>query len=92
MDGTLRIGIKKETHINEDWVIFDNFRLSYLGELDASEVFQSSLKALESLISEFTSLGATTIADGLQKVYDANEAASGNDVEAAQKWKVWRLP
>ena len=85
LDGTLRIGIKKETHINEDWVIFDNFRLSYLGELDASEVFQSSLKALESLISEFTSLGATTIADGLQKVYDANEAASGNDVEAAQK-------
>ena len=30
-DGTLRIGIKKETTIGDDWAIFDNFELKYYG-------------------------------------------------------------
>ncbi len=30
-DGTLRIGVKKETLIENDWTIFDNFELAYLG-------------------------------------------------------------
>ena len=30
-DGTLRIGVKKETLIDADWTIFDNFELTYYG-------------------------------------------------------------
>lgn len=30
-DGTLRIGVKKDSLINSDWTIFDNFELAYLG-------------------------------------------------------------
>jgi hypothetical protein len=30
-DGTLRIGIRKESGESGDWVIFDNFRLTYYG-------------------------------------------------------------
>jgi len=30
-DGTLRIGVKKETQIEFDWTIFDNFELTYYG-------------------------------------------------------------
>ncbi len=30
-DGTLRIGVKKETLIDADWTIFDNFQLTYYG-------------------------------------------------------------
>ncbi len=30
-DGTLRLGIRKETLIADDWTIFDRFRLTYLG-------------------------------------------------------------
>lgn len=30
-DGTLTIGIKKETAVGADWTIFDNFRVQYLG-------------------------------------------------------------
>ena len=30
-DGTLRIGVKKETLISSDWTIFDNFELTYYG-------------------------------------------------------------
>ncbi|MDO4737691.1 MAG: hypothetical protein Q4A50_03610 [Bacteroidales bacterium] len=30
-DGKLKIGVKKTTTINQDWAIFDNFTLTYLG-------------------------------------------------------------
>ncbi|MCM1312920.1 MAG: hypothetical protein NC206_04330 [Bacteroides sp.] len=36
-DGTLTIGIKKETKADADWTIFDNFELTYLGEVKAEE-------------------------------------------------------
>ena len=84
VDGTLRIGIKKEVHIGSDWIAFDNFRLSYLGEVDASEAFQESLRTLADCVEDFTGLGATAIAGELQKVYDENKEASGEGLEAAQ--------
>lgn len=31
-DGLLKIGIRKNTSISNDWTIFDNFRLKYLGK------------------------------------------------------------
>lgn len=83
VDGTLRIGIKKEVHIGSDWIAFDNFRLSYLGEVDASEAFQESLKTLAGCVEDFTGLGATAIAGELQNVYDANKDASGAGLEEA---------
>lgn len=84
VDGTLRIGIKKDIHIDQDWVIFDNFRLSYLGEVNASEAFKESLKTLAGCVEDFTGLGATAIAGELQNVYDANKDASGDGLEEAQ--------
>ena len=36
-DGTLRIGISKSTGEYGDWIIFDNFRLTYYGTLKESE-------------------------------------------------------
>lgn len=84
VDGTLRIGIKKDVHINSDWIAFDNFRLSYLGEVNASEAFKESLKTLAGCVEDFTGLGATAIAEELQKVYDDNEDASDEGLEEAQ--------
>lgn len=85
MDGTLRIGVRKDVHISKDWAAFDNFRLTYLGEADASEAFQQSLKMLETLIADFTVSGATAIATELQEVYDKNKDVSGDGIEVAQK-------
>ena len=31
-NGTLRIGVKKETLVSYDWTVFDNFKLMYLGD------------------------------------------------------------
>lgn len=36
--GTLRIGVKKTTSANADWAVFDEFRLTYYGELDYSDL------------------------------------------------------
>lgn len=33
-DGKLKIGIKKDTRIPEDWTVFDNFELAYIGDID----------------------------------------------------------
>ena len=85
MDGTLRIGVKKEAHVGKDWTAFDTFRLTYLGEADASEIFQSALGMLKVLIGDFMASGATAIAGELQTVYDENKDALGDGVEAAQK-------
>lgn len=40
-DGTLRIGIRKDTGEHGDWVIFDNFRLVYYGnEIPIEEIIE----------------------------------------------------
>lgn len=61
MDGTLRFGIKKSMHVANDWAIFDNFRLTYLGEATAEEAFANLLGALQNVQQEFETGGATAI-------------------------------
>ena len=85
VDGTLRIGVKKDEHISKDWAAFDNFRLTYLGDVDVSEAFQQSLKMLETLIAHFTNSGATAITEELQSVYDNNKGVSDDSIEVAQR-------
>ena len=48
-DGTLRVGIRKTTTVTNDWTLFDNFRLMYLGT--------------GSLIGDINRDGSVTIAD-----------------------------
>ena len=69
-DGTLRIGVKKNLHIEGDWTVFDNFRLTYLGEATQEEAFAALLNALQSVQTEFQTAGATAIYDELQALYD----------------------
>ncbi|MDO5482306.1 MAG: hypothetical protein Q4F47_04630 [Bacteroidaceae bacterium] len=37
-DGKLRVGIKKETTIDDDWTAFDNFELAYVGDINIDAV------------------------------------------------------
>ena len=37
-DGKLRIGVKKDASVEEDWAIFDNFRLTYYGQSKKGDV------------------------------------------------------
>lgn len=44
IDGTLKIGIKKSVELNNDWVIFDNFRLTYYGDVTVEEIELAKLQ------------------------------------------------
>ena len=81
-DGTLRIGIRKEAYIGADWVIFDNFRLTYYGEAEDVDIFEEQLQAVEELLPVYTSLGATAIAAELQATYDQYKETMGDYTEA----------
>ena len=77
-DGTLRIGVKKNLHIEGDWTVFDNFRLTYLGEATQEEAFAALLNALQSVQTEFQTAGATAIYDELQALYDQYAGGAGD--------------
>ena len=40
-DGTLRLGIRSENHINADWCCFDNFKLTYLDATNGIDNMQA---------------------------------------------------
>ena len=84
MDGTLRLGIKKDIHIDNDWAIFDNFRLTYLGEATTEEAFKDLLGALQNVQQVFETGGATAIVAELQAIYDQYADASGDFAEAQE--------
>lgn len=47
-DGTLKIGVVKDGHVNDDWTVFDSFRLTYLGnEINLDEVKANLTTALD---------------------------------------------
>ena len=83
-DGTLRFGVKKNMRIASDWAIFDDFRLTYLGEATVEEAFAELLGALQNVQAEFQNAGATAIDAELQAVYDQYADASG-DFATAQE-------
>lgn len=57
-DGTLRIGVKKDSLINSDWTIFDNFELAYLG----TELYDAVAPLIE-LVAEAEAWKATLNAE-----------------------------
>ena len=57
-DGTLRVGIKKEETIANDWTMFDNFQLAYLGTAVPS-VFADAVDSLNAAIADANAWKAT---------------------------------
>ena len=55
-DGTLTIGIKKTSTINNDWCIFDNFTLTYLGK-DSEADHIGTITAPSAVLGIFTLQG-----------------------------------
>nr|MCR4614462.1 hypothetical protein [Bacteroidaceae bacterium] len=48
-NGQLTIGVKKSTQVNSDWTIFDNFRLTYLGNAIKGDVDNDGLRSVNDL-------------------------------------------
>ncbi len=57
-DGTLRVGIKKDVTIANDWTMFDNFQLAYLGT-GIPSVFADAVDSLNAAIADANAWKAT---------------------------------
>ena len=67
-DGTLTFGIRKAAKTNNDWTLFDSFRLTYYGELGTDELAQElAAKAAEAkdLATDLDGLVPTAYVDEL---------------------------
>lgn len=74
-DGTLNIGVKKEQGVNDDWIIVDNFKLTYYGSsIDLDQVKETLKQAIES--GEAFTARST---DALNKMFD-DAMAEGRSV------------
>lgn len=78
-DGTLRIGVRKESDTSDDWLVFDNFELTYYGSgIDLAEVKANLQKALDEVAAY-----EGTVLPVLAAAKSAGESAiSGDDATA----------
>ena len=74
-NGKLRIGVKKDVKINEDWTAFDTFRLTYYGNLSDDELMSMLLGELQEVQNIFNELGAAAIANTLNDLYEQYKEA-----------------
>ena len=56
VDGTLTVGVRKSEATANDWSIFDNFRITYYGEIQDltvyKEAYEAALAAAQAAIHE----------------------------------------
>ena len=64
-DLTMKLGVKKDVTIANDWTIFDSFRIKYLG-YDAATTLAAAVKALAEKVAE---------AENVEETLDSENAA-----------------
>lgn len=73
---TLKLGIKKSEKANNDWTVFDNFHLTYLGNnIDLSDYVNSLNAAIEAAEVFDTSTTSTVLANELADAIAAGKTA-----------------
>ena len=78
-DGTLTIGMQKIGGGDDDWLVFDNFTLTYLGnEIDLAEVKAN----LEQALIQANRYNGLQVAVLTNAINEANAALSGSDATA----------
>lgn len=78
-DGTLTIGMQKIGGGDDDWLVFDNFTLTYLGnEIDLTEVKNN----LQAALNEANAYTGLTVAVLTNAIADAQAAMNGTDATA----------
>ena len=74
--GTLKIGIKKAEGVSNDWTVFDNFKLTYLGNnIDLSDYVNTLNAAIEAAEAFDASTTSAVLAGELADAVSAGKAA-----------------
>ena len=102
VDGTLTVGVRKSEAVTNDWSIFDNFRITYYGEIEDltvyKEAYETALAAAQAALAaeanavvtgeERTALEAAITANTtVEETKDAYVAATTALNEAAATFK-----
>ena len=78
-DGILKIGVKKTGSVENDWVIIDNFKLTYLTpDIDLS-FYREDLNDAISAAKAFTGLTTNVLAAALESALEAAEALTTSE-------------
>lgn len=78
-DGTLTIGMQKIGGGDDDWLVFDSFTLTYLGnEIDVDEVKAN----LQAALNEASSYDGMTVGALTNAIAEAQAALNGSDATA----------
>ena len=76
MNGTLRVGVKKEVAVGRDWTTFDTFVLTYLGPVQDLTPY---IEAYEKALAEAKDAAATTEKVGATWLNELNQTISKYD-------------
>ena len=102
VDGTLTVGVRKSEAIANDWSIFDNFRITYYGEIEDltvyKEAYEAALDAAQAALADeanavVTGVERTALEDAItanttvEETKDAYVAATTALNEAAATFK-----
>lgn len=78
--GTLRIGVRKSTHISTDWSLFDNFSLEYYGNsIEAYKMWMEGIIATAPQYDFETLICSNDVKEQYQAVLEAARNASSRD-------------
>lgn len=82
-DGKLRIGVKKDTGIYDDWAVFDNFKLTYLGPYIDITFLLANLDALCAQVDEYEGYRPEFLERALSHAIDALDSDDVDVISAA---------
>lgn len=91
-DGTATIGVKKFTSVGADWLVFDNFRLAYYGDVTVEDVRRGAFELVKAELDALASCDAVVAMAAVAADHKAaaeeaealaeNEEATLEDLEA----------
>lgn len=72
-DGALRIGLKKNVEVGNDWTLFDNWKLTYYG--NGADAYSMWLEEVKKAAKDYSTLSAgTVVTAGMVDAYNAKIA------------------
>ena len=82
-DGTLKIGVKKDAGVNDDWTVFDNFKLTYYGaHIDVSKLL-ANLEALCAEVDEYEGYRPAYLDEALESAIAALDSDDADVISGA---------
>lgn len=81
VDGTLTVGVRKSEAVTNDWSIFDNFRITYYGEIEDLTVYKEAYDAALAAAQAALAAEANAVVTGEERTALESAIADNTTVE-----------